>query len=298
QERYAAFSADGAHHESRYFVTFLYLPPPEHEARAERFLYERSTAVSNTAEPQAQLALFVTETERALALLAAILPEVDALGDAATLAYLHNTISDKRHPIAVPATPTHLDALLTDTTLLGGVEPKLGNQHLRALTVVGFPNATTPGLLDALNDLGFAYRWVTRWIAQDKTQATKTLTRLRRQWFAKRKSVAAILREVMFNRESALVDPDADNKAIDAQEALEELGADDVAFGYLTTAIVVSDGNPALANDKLLAVERIVNGRGFATIRETLNAVEAWLGSLPGNPYANIRQPIVHTLNL
>jgi type IV secretion system protein VirB4 len=29
-----------------------------------------------------------------------------------------------------------------------------------------------------------------------------------------------------------------------------------------------------------------------------LNAVEAWLGSLPGNPYANVRQPIVHTLNL
>jgi hypothetical protein len=32
---------------------------------------------------------------------------------------------------------------------------------------------------------------------------------LRRQWFAKRKSVAAILREVMFNRDTALVDPDA-----------------------------------------------------------------------------------------
>jgi type IV secretion system protein TrbE len=26
--------------------------------------------------------------------------------------------------------------------------------------------------------------------------------------------------------------------------------------------------------------------------------VEAWLGALPGNPYANVRQPIVHTLNL
>ena len=33
QERYAAFSADGAHHESRYYLTFLYLPPPEHEGR-------------------------------------------------------------------------------------------------------------------------------------------------------------------------------------------------------------------------------------------------------------------------
>jgi len=298
QERYAAFSADGAHHESRYFLTFLYLPPPEHEARAERFLYERSTAVPNTAEPQAQLALFVTETERALALLAAILPEVDPLGDAETLAYLHNTISDKRHPIAVPATPTHLDALLTDTTLLGGVEPKLGNQHLRALTVVGFPNTTSPGLLDALNDLGFAYRWVTRWIAIDKTEAIRQLARLRRQWFAKRKSVAMILREVMFNRETALVDSDADNKAADADAALQELGGDDVAFGFLTTTVIVADADAKSASEKLLAIERIINGRGFVTIRETLNAVEAWLGSLPGNPYANVRQPIVHTLNL
>jgi len=298
QERYAAFSADGAHHESRYYLTLLYLPPPDREGRAQRLIYERTEGEALAPDAHAQLEYFQTETARALELLSAILPEAEALGDAETLTYLHGTISTRRHPITVPPVPAHLDAILCDTPLLGGIEPKLGDQHLRVLTVLGFPNATTPGLLDALNDLGFSYRWVTRWIAQDKTQATKTLTRLRRQWFAKRKSVAAILREVMFNRESALVDPDADNKAIDAQEALEELGADDVAFGYLTTAIVVSDGNPTLANDKLLAVERIVNGRGFATIRETLNAVEAWLGSLPGNPYANIRQPIVHTLNL
>ena len=43
----------------------------------------------------------------------------------------------------------------------------------------------------------------------------------------------------MFNRETALVDPDADNKAADADEALQELGADDVAFGYLTTTVIV-----------------------------------------------------------
>src|SRR5207244_6554886 len=66
----------------------------------------------------------------------------------------------------------------------------------------------------------------------------------------------------------------------------------------LTTAIVVADADVARAEEKLLGLERIVNGRGIATIRECLNAVEAWLGSLPGNPYANVRQPIVHTLNL
>ena len=188
--------------------------------------------------------------------------------------------------------------MLSDTPFLGGVEPKLGDAHLRMLTVTGFPNVTTPGVLDALNDLGFSYRWTTRWIALDKAQANKHLTKLRRQWFAKRKSVGAVLREIMFNRETALIDPDAENKALDADEALQELGADDVAFGHITTTIVVSDPDPGRARDKQMAVERIINGRGFVTIRESLNAVEAWLGSLPGNPYANVRQPIVHTLNL
>jgi len=298
QERCAAFTETGAHHESRYHLTFLYLPPPDHAGRAERWLYERQEGSGPDTDAWGQLEWFQTETDRALELLSAILPEAEALTDAETLAYLHGTISDKPHPVAVPAVPTHLDAILTDTPFLGGIEPKLGDKHLRMLTVIGFPNATTPGLLDALNDLGFGYRWVTRWIAFDKTDATKHLTKLRRQWFAKRKSVGAILREVMFNRESALVDSDAENKAVDADEALQELGADDVAFGYLTTTLVVADADPQRANEKLLALERIINGRGFVTIRETLNAVEAWLGSLPGNPYANVRQPIVHTLNL
>src|SRR5581483_850870 len=159
QERYAAFSADGAHHESRYYLTFLYLPPPEHEGQAERFLYERSDETAIEDEPQAQLEWFVTETERALQMLQSILPEAEALDDAATLTYLHGTISSKRHVVSVPRIPTHLDAVLCDMPFLGGIEPKLGDQHLRVLTVLGFPNATVPGILDALNDLGFAYRW-------------------------------------------------------------------------------------------------------------------------------------------
>jgi type IV secretion/conjugal transfer VirB4 family ATPase len=298
EERKADFLAVGAHHESRYYVTFLYLPPPDAASRTERFFFERPEGKAASIDPRVYLEAYLTETDRALELLAAVLPEARPLTDAETLTYLHATISTRPHVVAMPDIPTHLDAVLCDTTLTGGIEPKLGDRHLRVLTVLGFPNTTSPGFLDALNDLGFSYRWMTRWIPLGKEEATKHLTRLRRQWFSKRKSVAAMLREVMFNRETALVDPDADNKAVDADEALQELGADDVAFGFVTTAIVVSDTDPRRANDKLLAVEPIVNGRGFATIREALNAVEAWLGSLPGNPYANVRQPIVHTLNL
>jgi type IV secretion system protein VirB4 len=71
-----------------------------------------------------------------------------------------------------------------------------------------------------------------------------------------------------------------------------------VAFGYVTTSLIVADEDAARAEEKLLGLERVVNGRGITTIRESLNAVEGWLGSLPGNPCANVRQPILHTLNL
>ena len=108
----------------------------------------------------------------------------------------------------------------------------------------------------------------------------------------------SLLREMMTNEASPLVDTDADNKAADADAALQSLGADHVGFGYLTTAIVVQSQSSVTADDMIREVERIVNGRGYVTIRETVNAVDAWLGAIPGHAYANVRQPIVHSLNL
>lgn len=298
QERKWDLDAEGAHFESRYHLTFLYLPPEDSTNRSEGLLYETSDQSKKRIDYRDHLKAFISETDRTIDLLANILPEAHVLDDAETLTYLHQTISAKSHAVAVPDCPVYLDAILPDTPFLGGMEPMLGDRHLRLLTVLGFPNTTMPGILDELNDLGFDYRWSTRWISLDKPLATRQLTTLRRQWFAKRKSITAILREVMFNQETALVDSDADNKAVDADEALQELGSDDVAFGHVTTTLVVSHEEPQEADNRLRAVERIVNGRGFVTISETLNAVDAWLGTLPGNPYANVRQPIVHTLNL
>ena len=192
----------------------------------------------------------------------------------------------------------YLDGLLADTPLTGGLEPMLGEMHLRTLTVLGFPTLSRPGILDALNTCDFGYRWVTRFIALDKSDATKQLTRVRRQWFNKRKSITALLREVMYNQPTQLLDTDADNKVVDADAALQVLGGDHVAFGYLTVDDHRRPTPIARVEEKVRAVERIVNGLGFTAKREGINAVEAWLSSLPGHAYANVRTPLVHTLNL
>jgi type IV secretion system protein VirB4 len=297
EERRAAFETAGRHFESRYYLTLTLLPPPDQADSAGRVLVERSDDVTGRDWRQA-LQGFIAETDRVLDLLAGLMPEVRALDDEETLTFLHGAISTRRQNVAVPETPMYLDGLLADMALTGGLEPILGDQHLRTLTILGFPNLSRPGILDALNHEDFAYRWVTRFIALDKIDATKVLTRLRRQWFNKRKSVTALLREVLYNQPVQLLDSDADNKVVDADLALQALGADHVAFGYLTTTITVADADRGRVEEKVRAVERIVNGLGFTCIRETVNAVEAWLSSLPGHVYANVRQPIVHTLNL
>ncbi|MBW8842272.1 MAG: conjugal transfer protein TrbE [Sphingomonadales bacterium] len=297
EERRAGFEGAGAHFESHYHLTLTYMPTADQADTAGRALVERSDDVKGRDWRQA-LTAFIAETDRALDLLSGFMPDVRALDDGETLTFLHGTISERRHHVAVPETPMYLDGVLADTPLTGGLEPRLGDQHLRTLTILGFPNVSRPGILDALNHQDFGYRWVTRFIALDKTDATKALTKLRRQWFNKRKSVTALLREVIYNQPVQLLDSDADNKMVDADLALQALGGDHVAFGHLTTTITVADADRAAAERKVRAVERIVNGLGFTTIRETVNAVEAWLGSLPGQIYANVRQPLVHTLNL
>ncbi|NIJ43162.1 type IV secretion system protein VirB4 [Parvibaculum indicum] len=295
-ERKASFEEAGAHFESSYFLTLTYLPPAEDAARAEGWLYEGRE--SKGIDPHEVLAGFADRTDRVLRLVEAFMPECHWLDDAETLTYLHGCVSTKRHRVRVPETPMYLDVLLADQPLAGGLEPRLGDQHLRVLTVTGFPTATTPGLLDDLNRLAFPYRWSTRAILMDKTDATKLLTRIRRQWFAKRKSIAAILKEVMTNEASVLVDTDASNKAADADLALQELGADYAGVAYVTATVTVWDTNPRVADEKLRLVEKVIQGRDFTAMPETINAVDAWLGSLPGHVYANVRQPPISTLNL
>ena len=298
EERRAGFEAEGQHFESRFHLTLTWLPPADSSDAAGRSLFERADDTAKGRDWRGALATFVAESARVLDLFAGFMPEVRALGSGELLTYLHATVSTRRHTVAVPETPMYLDGLLADTPLIGGFEPMLGDQHLRTLTILGFPTLSRPGILDALNACDFGYRWVTRFIALDKADATKQLTKVRRQWFNKRKSIAALLREVMYNQPTQLLDSDADNKVMDADAALQTLGGDHVAFGYLTATITVADTDCTRAEDKVRAVERIVNGLGFTAKREGINAVEAWLSSLPGHAYANVRTPLVHTLNL
>ncbi|MFC6842321.1 conjugal transfer protein TrbE [Xanthomonas theicola] len=303
EERKTTFEA-GRHYESRYYFTLGWLPPTAAQASARAWFFtkdEGSTKARRDRETVNEwLATFQVERERLITQLQNLLPEVRPLSDEDMLAYLHSTASTKRHPITITDTPIELDCLLTDVPLIGGREPMLGDQYIGALTIRQFPYRSTPGKLDRLNRLGYAYRWVTRWIALDKLEADKEIGKVRKNWFSGRKGLVTMVKEIVTGTQSALENTDALNKADDADQAQQELAADAVSYGYFSQTVLIYDRDPRRLEQKLQLFEREINGLGFTTVNETRdgNAMEAWLGAVPGNCLHNIRRPMVHTLNL
>ncbi|HYQ91974.1 MAG TPA: hypothetical protein VES89_07840, partial [Candidatus Competibacteraceae bacterium] len=71
-----------------------------------------------------------------------------------------------------------------------------------------------------------------------------------------------------------------------------------VRYGYYTSVILLMDPDRSKVQERARQVQKALAQHGFAGRLETVNALEAWLGSLPGHAYANVRRPLVHTLNL
>ena len=298
-ERRAAFEAQSTHFESRYHLTFTYLPEEEAISTAESLLLENAPSGRGSAGMyRAALAGFLASVRQIADILQAIMPEVRELGDDETLTYLHACISTKGHPVRAPDTPAYLDAFLCDDDFQGGLLPRLGGQYMRTLSIRAYPTASSPGLLDRLNELGVAYRWSCRFMPLDKEDARKAISAVRKRWFAKRKGVLALLKEAVTKEPSVLEDPDASAKAGDADAALAILGGDYASIGYFTPTVTLLDADADRLADRVRQVESAINRMGFVCKVEDVNAVEAWLGSLPGQAYADLRRPLVSSLNL
>lgn len=296
-ERRDVFERESAHYESHYYLTLQYLPERESVTRLSK-LFVQGDARAQQHDYHKTLEFFNSTVTRLYDILKDFLYETAFLDDEATLTYLHSCISEKRHRVAVPEVPVYLDGVLADTPLAGGLSPKLGDYYIRTISILGFPASSVPALLDQLNHLPLEYRWVTRYLPLDKLEAEKILKSYRKQWFAKRKGLLTLLSETFTKSESAMVDNAAVRKSQDADEALQELADDHVSFGYYTATVTVWDKDPDAVYEKQREVERVINGLGFTTVSETVNAVEAWLSSLPGHCNANVRMPLLHSLNL
>ncbi len=322
-ERAAAFEQAGSQFETIHHLTLQWTPEADSSRKASAFFFEvdqkrtvsdpNALAVRNKkakADRKANkdaldrrvareaLTSFQRSLGQAFGMFEGVVAEFHRLDDDETLSYLKRQISPRATDVRAPAGPAFLDGYLCDAPLVGGVKPMLGDKHLRVLTIKGFPPFTHPGVLDDLNAAAMTYRWMTRYLCLDKDESERELVKWRRLWFSKHKSMGALVKEMLTKEASTFSNPDAIAKTEEVEEALQELGSELIGFGFLTSALVVLGDTAEEADKKLRIAERIIASRGFVTVAEGLNAVEAWLSSIAGHAWANVRHPMVSTLNL
>jgi len=300
-ERRQQFTAEGAHYESEYFLTLTYLPPVEAEEKVKGWMFEGR---QHRSEP-AQLIL-----ERFKARLDAFenifgqLFRVErlrmTLGDKAgpvhdqLLSYLHRCLTDEDHPIAWPEFPVHMNDLIASQDFYGGIEPRIGDKRIHVIAIDGLPRTSCPGLLRELDSMPIEYRWNTRALLIDAEEARALLDKTRRKWRSKIRG----WKDQVFRTQTGPVNLFAQEMAADAEAAMAVASAGDVQFALYSSNILLLNEDAERLRESTRLVMKTIQNLGFACRLETINAVEAWRGSLPGDGYCNVRRTLIHTLNL
>lgn len=210
------------------------------------------------------------------------------------LSWLQFCVTGKYHPMQLPNAPMYLDAIIGGKELWSGLIPKIGRNYIQVVAISGFPLESYPGILSKLSELTCEYRWSSRFIFMDQQEALRHFEKLREKWLQKSRGFLAQLLRINIGP----VNQDAISMARDGEDAIAEISSGMVAAGYYTSVVVLMDEDRERLTANALAVEKTIELLGFSASVETVNALEAYLGSLPGHDYPNLKRPLINTLNL
>ena len=289
---------ENEHFESEYYLTIVQLIPTDNSKKVGEIFLEyakKSEILDKTLEN------FNKEFKKILNLFKEIFLEVTELDDEETYTYLHSCVSTKTDKVIVPEIPYAMANYLCDSDLVGGLKPKLRGKEIRCISIQGFPNYTVPGFFDVLNRLNIPYRWITRFLMLSKLEALSKMERKYKNIFSQRLSLfQRVYAELTGEKEenSRKLNEDALNKANEVRTQIALTTGDYVSQGFYTCTLIVDGDSIDEVEERVDLISKTINNMGFITIEESINSVEAFLGSIPGNITNNIRMPILNTITL
>lgn len=304
-ERRAHFQTERGHFESRHALILTWRPPEPRRSGLTRYVYSDAASRSAT-YADTVLQSFLTslrEVEQYLANVVSIrrmmTRETPDRGGFRVARYdelfqfIRFCVTGENHPVRLPDIPMYLDWLVT-AELQHGLTPMVENRFLGVVAIDGLPAESWPGILNTLDRMPLTYRWSTRFVFLDAEEARARLERTRKKWQQKVRPFF----DQLFQTQSRSVDQDAMMMVAETEDAIAEASSQLVAYGYYTPVIVIFEEDPTRLQEKCEAIRRLIQAEGFGARIETLNATDAFLGSLPGVSYANIREPLINTRNL
>lgn len=306
-ERRMQFERSESHFESIYALILTYLPPLRSQSQLGEMMFDdaRPAKANRNAVAERTLEYFehiLGELEESLS----VVVQIERMGSTeyvdefdvkhtrdALLEYINFAITGENHPINLPPIPMYLDAILGTNELFGGVTPKLGDKFIATVAIDGFPADSYPRMLHALDELPFHYRWSSRYILLDQHEAEAEMKKYRRKWAQKVRGFV----DQVFNTGRGVINQDAADMVEEVDDAIAQVNNGAVLFGYFTSVIVVMGSSRETTDLQAREVRKIVQALGFSARIETVNALEAWLGTFPGHVRENIRRPLINTIH-
>ncbi|MFJ1270072.1 VirB4 family type IV secretion/conjugal transfer ATPase [Legionella lytica] len=210
------------------------------------------------------------------------------------LRWIQFCVTGLNHPVLLPGNPMYLDAVIGGQELWTGVIPKIGRQFIQCVAIEGFPLESHPGILTTLAELSIEYRWSSRFIFMDNHEAVAHLEKYRKKWMQKIRGFF----DQVFNTNRGVIDTDAMDMVQDASDAIAETNSGMVAQGYYTSVVVLMSEDRASLERAARHIEKAINALGFSARTETINTMDAFMGTLPGHGVENVRRPLLNTMNL
>ena len=302
ETRRARYTATAEHYETDAVLALTYTPPGALTKRMERAVVQGRSG--DGPDWDRLLGQFEREARDVEGRLASAL-RLNRLGSADLLRHLHECLTGLPHAVGVPGHGAYLDYALADQSFVGGFEPRVGSEHVRVVALQGYPNATRPGLADPLTRLPFPYRWSVRFLPFSPATAAKVIGKSQLGWFQKRrgagdwaKDMASKKKRETTELDLAFQDGNATAMVHDAGAARAANSGGEIRFGYLTVCAVVMADDAREADDRAQSVLKAIRDLGFTGRVEDVNAVDAFVGSLPGHGHANLRRPVLSTENV
>lgn len=292
----------GNYYVSESILTVMYTPPHRSERAAKQWVTQ--TADADKRWPTEILGGFKTVLDELEDRLSSAIDirrmgnyQADGRYRDELLDYLNFCLTGVAAAINIPPGGMYLDAVLGAADFTPGNTPQVSagdtTRSCCIIGLVGFPSESFPNMLEGLENYPVAYRWSTRMLYLETKETLAELSKYRRQWKQKSRGFFSQL----FQTQGGVVNEDALAMAAQAESAMNEAHSDTVKFGYYTSTIIISDVSSEQALLLGREVKKEIQRKGFVARIETINATEAFLGSLPGHPHPNIRRPLIHTLN-
>jgi type IV secretion system protein TrbE len=306
EERREFFGRPGVAFQSRFILCVSYLPPSRTVRKLSELIYEDN---SRKTDPRAEALNTLAFFERELSNLENRLTssfKLNRLGPRKVvtedgrevvfddlLSHLQFCVTGIRQPVRLPR-HAYLDAVIGGQEMYGGVVPRIGRNFLQVVAIEGFPFESFAGMLTSLGEMPVGYRWSSRFIFLESWEALTHLEKFRKRW---KTAVVPFLSQVL-NIKTDNVNEDAAAMVADANSASTHISGGVVSAGYYTANILFYDEERSTVEHYARQAEKAVNNLGFTARVETINTMDAWLGSIPGHGNENIRRPLLNTMNL